>query len=145
EREPDAHEGRGHFHFIGSPGNANANQVPSRHDLGDERKAAEDADHLARLALAARSTSSLPAGFEPALVDSTDGDMGDCPPGDMRFAFGGHRPQPEHPYRVVDGAVFDNVPIDRALRAARLRGARTRADRTLLFLDPDPDPPLTGE
>jgi hypothetical protein len=62
----------------------------------------------------------------------------------MGFAFASHREQSGTPYRIVDGAVFDNVPIDRALRAARTRSSERRADRAMLFLDPEPDPPLGG-
>ncbi|GAA2046234.1 hypothetical protein GCM10009819_37600 [Agromyces tropicus] len=113
----------------------------------EERR--QDLVGLSRLALAARSTSSLPGGFEPALIRSIDGgddtDDGDDRPGPgMRFAFAAHREDASHPYRIVDGAVFDNVPIERALRAARSRTSTRRADRVMLFLDPEPDPPIGG-
>ncbi|MFC5790499.1 DUF3376 domain-containing protein [Agromyces tardus] len=169
EFEEGAHEGRGHFHFVGSDEHRLDNLVPSRADDDPEQRAF-DLANLDRLALAARSTSSLPGGFEPAYVDSYNGavvdldarpatadaaadggDAGDAGAASaepalrsMGFAFASHREQPGTPYRIVDGAVFDNVPIDRALRAARTRSSERRADRAMLFLDPEPDPPLGG-
>ncbi|HEU4757562.1 MAG TPA: DUF3376 domain-containing protein, partial [Agromyces sp.] len=146
EFEEDANEGRGHFRFVGSDAHELDNRIPTRSDDEDRRR--DDLVNLSRLALAARSTSSLPGGFEPAHVDSFGGVAGDAEqqagPG-MRFAFAAHREGPETPYRIVDGAVFDNVPIERALRAARTRGSDRRADRAMLFLDPEPDPPVGGQ
>ncbi|MRX44220.1 DUF3376 domain-containing protein [Agromyces sp. Q22] len=153
EYEEDANEGRGHFRFVGDDAHRLDNRIPTR---GRELEAVDptvrddDLTNLSRLALAARSTSSLPGGFEPAAIDSFQGDAGagdeagiDGGPG-MRFAFAGHRSEASTPYRVVDGAVFDNVPIERALRAARSRVSDRRADRAMIFLDPEPDPPLGG-
>lgn len=146
EFEEDANEGRGHFRFVGSDAHELDNRIPTRSDDEDRRR--DDLVNLSRLALAARSTSSLPGGFEPAHVDSFGGAAGDAEhetgPG-MRFAFAAHREGPDTPYRIVDGAVFDNVPIERALRAARTRGSDRRADRAMLFLDPEPDPPVGGQ
>lgn len=164
EAERDAWEGRGHFHFVGSDDHHLDNLVPSRHAADYPGKAADDREQLWQLALAARSTSSLAGGFEPAEIRSTEwlgwGDDADetsdpnaepltaAERADLRFAFAAHRTPGtgrKHPYRVIDGAVFDNVPIDRALRAAKLRPSARRADRALLFLDPEPDPPLGHE
>ncbi|WP_353826807.1 DUF3376 domain-containing protein [Agromyces sp. SYSU T0242] len=151
EFEEDANEGRGHFRFVGSARHRLDNRIPSR--TGDPDERADDLENLSRLALAARSTSSLPGGFEPALVDSTAGpaasELDDDEPttsaaAGMRFAFAAHREADDAPYRVVDGAVFDNVPIERALRAARSRVSDRRADRAMIFLDPEPDPPVGG-
>ncbi|WP_400996027.1 DUF3376 domain-containing protein [Agromyces sp. GXQ0307] len=157
EYEEDANEGRGHFRFVGDDAHRLDNRIPARHrELEtaarpvDPAVREDDLTNLSRLALAARSTSSLPGGFEPAAIDSFRGDAGtgdeagiDGGPG-MRFAFAGHRAEASTPYRVVDGAVFDNVPIERALRAARSRVSDRRADRAMIFLDPEPDPPLGG-
>lgn len=148
EYEEDANEGRGHFRFVGSDDHPLDNRVPSRTDGADTTREADDRESLSRLALAARSTSSLAGGFEPAHVDSWGGAAGD--PEDaarrgMRFAFAAHRAEPGTPFRIVDGAVFDNVPIERALRSARSRVSDRRADRVMLFLDPEPDPPVGRE
>lgn len=139
--EQDAWEGRAHFHFVGDAARPDlGNGIPGRGDPGAEQA-------LRRLAYAARSTSSLPGGFEPALIRSpTDpADGGDEPQPDLRRAFSGHRASAAEPYRVVDGAVFDNVPIDRALDAARTRSSDSYATRALLFLDPDPDAAIGAE
>mgnify|MGYP000247660336 CR=1 FL=1 len=157
EYEEDANEGRGHFRFVGDDAHRLDNRIPARHrereataGPADPAEREDDLTNLSRLALAARSTSSLPGGFEPAAIDSFQGEAGtgdeagiDGGPG-MRFAFAGHRAEAKTPYRVVDGAVFDNVPIERALRAARSRVSDRRADRAMIFLDPEPDPPLGG-
>ncbi|MFC9920102.1 DUF3376 domain-containing protein [Agromyces binzhouensis] len=157
EYEEDANEGRGHFRFVGHDAHLLDNRIPARHreretperpQPADERS--DDLVNLDRLALAARSTSSLPGGFEPGHIESfagtaDSGDEADVPGGPgMRFAFAGHRANAATPYRVVDGAVFDNVPIERALRAARSRMSHRRADRAMVFLDPEPDPPIGG-
>ncbi|MFE5671212.1 DUF3376 domain-containing protein [Agromyces sp. NPDC056523] len=147
EFEEDANEGRGHFHFVGSDEHLLDNRIPRRLDELDETAMSDDHASLSRLALAARSTSSLPGGFEPAHIDSTTGAAGephDAEARGMRFAFAAHRDGPGTPYRIVDGAVFDNVPIERALRSARSRVSDRRADRVMLFLDPEPDPPVGG-
>ncbi|GGI48098.1 putative acylesterase/phospholipase RssA [Agromyces flavus] len=147
EFEEDANEGRGHFHFVGSDEHLLDNRIPRRLDDLDETRLSDDHASLSRLALAARSTSSLPGGFEPAQIDSTTGAAGepqDAEARGMRFAFAAHRDEPGTPYRIVDGAVFDNVPIERALRSARSRVSDRRADRVMLFLDPEPDPPVGG-
>lgn len=147
ELEEDTNEGRGHFRFVGSDEHLLDNRIPSRHDGIDETRRSDDLANLSRLALAARSTSSLPGGFEPAHIDSTGGAAGepdDAESRGMRFAFAAHRADPGTPYRIVDGAVFDNVPIERALRSARSRVSDRRADRVMLFLDPEPDPPVGG-
>ncbi|UOE42535.1 DUF3376 domain-containing protein [Agromyces larvae] len=165
EYEEDASDGRGHFHFVGSDRHHLDNLIPRRGAPDYPGKLADDLEQLWQLALAARSTSSLAGGFEPARIPSTewpgpgDADLpgdpaaADPPPpepgtvaerGDLRFAFAVHRARRGEPYRVIDGAVFDNVPIDRALRAAKLLPSGRLADRTLLFLDPEPDPPLGG-
>ncbi|MDQ0893147.1 DUF3376 domain-containing protein [Agromyces ramosus] len=147
EFEEDAHEGRGHFRFVGSDEHPFDNRIPRRLDGIDETRELDDLANLSRLALAARSTSSLPGGFEPAHVDSFNGIAGEPEVAEergMRFAFAAHREQAGTPYRIVDGAVFDNVPIDRALRAARSRTSDRKADRVMLFLDPEPDAPVGG-
>lgn len=159
EFEEDAHEGRGHFRFVGSDEHPFDNRIPRRpdeHERGalehdahehEEARRLDDLANLSRLALAARSTSSLPGGFEPAQVDSFSGAAGepeDAEERGMRFAFAAHREQAGTPYRIVDGAVFDNVPIDRALHAARSRTSDRKADRVMLFLDPEPDAPVGG-
>jgi predicted acylesterase/phospholipase RssA len=148
--EEDASEGRGHFRFVGSDTHHLDNLVPRRAAVGYPGKAADDRVQLWQLALAARSTSSLAGGFEPAEIASTEWPAGEPKPttaaerDDLRFAFAAHRTREGEPFRVIDGAVFDNVPIDRALATAKLRASERLADRVLVFLDPEPDPALGG-
>ncbi|WP_127794158.1 DUF3376 domain-containing protein [Agromyces sp. LHK192] len=169
--EEDIVDGRGHFHFVGSDAHHLDNLVPRRAAPGYPGKPDDDRVQLDQLALAARSTSSLAGGFEPAEIASTEwpavGDLADprdprhvadpevrhriesgdrtaANRRDLRFAFAAHRPAPAEPFRVIDGAVFDNVPIDRALRAAKVRESTRRADRTMVFIDPEPDPAFVG-
>jgi patatin-related protein len=136
-------EGRGDFHFSspepGSPAPTLDNDIPGR-----DTAPAEAAAALSRLAYAARATASFPGAFEPASVWAapTPGPRGAPGPADGRpdlaHAFGAHRAPSELPYHVVDGGVFDNIPIDRALEVARTRTSLRHADRGLLYLDPDP-------
>ncbi|GGG56702.1 hypothetical protein GCM10011374_19450 [Kocuria dechangensis] len=146
-----AAEGRGDFHFAsperGAPLPPPGNDIPARPSpspaagagAGDD-DAARRAAALSRLAYAARATASFPGAFEPATVWSapTAGPLRDSPRPDLSLAFSAHRDPAELPYRVVDGGVFDNVPIDRALEAARTSRSLRHADRALLYLDPDP-------
>lgn len=44
----------------------------------------------------------------------------------------------EKPFHVVDGGLFDNIPIDRAIRAIKLAPASGPSERFLLYLDPEP-------
>ncbi|KUG56369.1 hypothetical protein AVL61_14775 [Kocuria rosea subsp. polaris] len=136
-------EGRGDFHFAsrepGAPAPPLGNDIPARDTAPGEAAAA-----LSRLAYAARATASFPGAFEPASVWSapTPGPRGAPGPAagrpDLSHAFGAHCEPAELPYHVVDGGVFDNIPIDRALEAARTRTSLRHADRGLLYLDPDP-------
>lgn len=143
---PGAADSRGHFHFLGSS--------DPREELAGSRIPGDDADvdALARLAYAARATSSYPGAFEPALVYSKTKQPGEGPAGDahhvdMSFAFSGHRPDWDHPFRVIDGSILDDIPIDQAMRAARSSASATPSSRLLLYLDPRPaaPPPRTAK
>jgi len=96
-------------------------------------------ESLARLAYAARSTSSVPGGFEPALISSVA--TGVSVPADdridMSFAFHAHRTSDDVPYRVIDGGLTDNIPIDRAFRAIRRMPSDVHSRRALLYLNPE--------
>lgn len=115
------------------------NLIPTRHPALSSPHP-ETLDALDRLAYAARTTSSFPGAFEPSTIYSSTGDaaLGPTPRPNMRFAFGAHRESDETPYRVIDGGVFDNIPITRALGAVKTRASLTPSRRTLLYLDPSP-------
>ncbi|HEX2805898.1 MAG TPA: DUF3376 domain-containing protein, partial [Kineosporiaceae bacterium] len=105
-----------------------------------------------RLALAARSTSSFPGAFEPASIRTNPpayaGELpqtlkqGDVPPmPSMRDVFSQVRDD-EVPFDVVDGGIFDNIPIGLALQAIQDAPAWGPTSRRLIYLDPSP--PTTG-
>ncbi len=149
--ERGTREGKAHFHFAGGFGDDPRGRVIPAAGAADRDAV------LARLAYAARSTSSFPGAFEPALIYS--GTVPAHPEAvDMRDAFHAHR-EPRartaedalpgagdvlDPFRVIDGGVTDNVPIDRALRAIRSRSAEHYVDRALVYLDPSPKLELAG-
>jgi predicted acylesterase/phospholipase RssA len=150
----------GHFRFVGAPApcqpdepispaadslladadDARLRDIPFHHEWGA----------TARLAYAARSTSSFPGAFEPALIWSheSNGDPTSVSYVDMSHAFHAHRPhksidetpQVARPFRVIDGGVVDNIPIDRAYRAIREMPAPGLVNRAIIYLEPDPEP-----
>ncbi|GAA1945280.1 DUF3376 domain-containing protein [Agromyces allii] len=132
-------EGRAHFRFVGD----DTDPVPDRGIPGRSADADTDAPIAwSRLAYAARSTSSFPGAFEPALIYSGTEPLrpsGELNTPDMRNVFSAHRAEiAKHPFRVVDGGVLDNIPIDRALRAVRNVPANEHVNRALIYLDPSP-------
>lgn len=136
--ERSAAEGHAHFRFVGT----HDDDVPHRDIPGKDADAADRRLAYARLAYAARSTSSFPGAFEPALIYSGDQPFDAArrsSPPDMRNVFSAHRREGRsHPFRVVDGGVLDNIPIDRALRAVRNIPANEHVNRALVYLDPSP-------
>jgi hypothetical protein len=156
--DPDTREGRGDFHFTSLDNELFSstedgelmlapivwpiglgNRIPTR-DPGLQAPPPDALESIDRLAYAARTTSSFPGAFEPATIYSSIGDatLERTPRPNMRFAFGAHRPTDDTPYRVIDGGVFDNIPITRALGAVRTRASLTPSQRMLLYLDPSP-------
>ena len=123
------------FHFRHTPAR------PGRHNDFPESK--DDDEQLRRVAYAARATSSFPGAFEPARIRSGGGaGRGGDLPGNMAAVFSEAGPGTDAEFRVVDGGVFDNIPIARALAAVVDSPASTRADRYLVYLDPSP--PVAG-
>ncbi|GAF49050.1 DUF3376 domain-containing protein [Rhodococcus wratislaviensis] len=120
---------------------------------------------IANMALAARATSSFPGAFEPATVCSVTGNLS---PVNMTRVFPAARtptgnplltpqsstptiqvresnedgviadPQDPLAFKVVDGGVLDNIPIDRAIRAIGRAPASGPTERRLIYLDPEP-------
>ena len=142
-------EGRAQFRFVGD----DADVIPDRaipparvHDRP------EDGADIARISYAARSTSSFPFVFEPALIYSGSTSLAKAPgweqrrdrtsgvdAPDMRMVFNAHRPDAStEPFRVVDGGLLDNIPIDRALNAVRNMPAMEHTNRAIVYLDPSP-------
>ena len=116
-----------HFHFQRRPGDGNAlTDVPTPTTLGT----AAGRKQLARLALAGRSTSSFPGAFEPAAIHTGRREVAGHPNMRTVFSESGER------FDVIDGGIFDNVPIGRALSAIAAAPASAPTERRLVFLDP---------
>ncbi|MDJ0333875.1 DUF3376 domain-containing protein [Salinibacterium sp. G-O1] len=149
-------EGRAHFRFTGSQSPAHESTVPGApiSPAGREIPSGDAPNDVAfdRLAYAARTTSSFPGAFEPARILSRPvGGLERIDPStphiDFDFAFSHHRAQANRaeveagrmrPFRVIDGGVADNVPIDRALRSVQRMPAEDFVSRSILYLEPDP-------
>jgi patatin-related protein len=106
-----------------------------------------DVDHFGEpentaLTLAARATSSLPAGFPPVHVGTFPGIVrpGDAAADVERFfrAYPLAGAQPAWAY-LIDGGVLDNKPFGPVLDAIRRRPAANEVERYLVYLEPDPD------
>jgi patatin-related protein len=100
---------------------------------------------LDQMALAARSTSSFPGAFEPAEIYAATAQQGPSPGGlhvDMARVFPHARTHDvnarDEPFNVVDGGIFDNIPIDRAIKAIRRAPASHPSERRLIYIDPEP-------
>jgi patatin-related protein len=104
-----------------------------------------DPDTAPALALAARSSASFPAAFEPSFVPFTEGT-----PAQQRVPA---RPAMEpftnttRPHWVADGGLLDNQPIDVLLKRIFDRPAHGPVRRVLLFVVPSsgPAPDLVQE
>ena len=104
---------------------------------------ADDDEPLRRLAYAARATSSFPGAFEPASVFSWPGrgrerSADDDLPDSMATVFSEVAPTANRAFDVMDGGVFDNIPIGRAVQAIADAPADIPTDRILIYLDPSP-------
>ena len=107
----------------------------------------QDESALARLALAARSTSSFPGAFEPAELRSVSSEfdaaellinMAPVFPHARQRSEHADEPSTMNPFVVVDGGIFDNIPIDRAIRAIRRAPSALPSERRLIYIDPEP-------
>ena len=102
---------------------------------------------IARLALAARATSSYPVAFEAAAIHahrppSFAGTGGGGPAGaavDMAGVFG-DATSGQQPFLVMDGGVLDNIPLGRALAAIGGATADRRTRRVLVYVRPGAPP-----
>ncbi|ROO61625.1 patatin-related protein [Micromonospora sp. Llam0] len=156
-------EGQAQFHFTrrDAPLDTGITDFPGPADRPDATDhPCDDPPHpvkyrLDRLALAARATSSFPGAFEPASIHAVAGHHNKLEYGagtdrtsvpEMSMVFSGLRSRGtslhigSEPYYVVDGGIFDNIPIRRALLAICRTAAVSPTDRRLVYLDPDPAP-----
>jgi patatin-related protein len=109
--------------------------------LSDFKAGSELDETVQRLALAARTTAAFPGGFEPARVLSTASPSAGRPPEmpDMAGLFSETAAPDSGPYRVIDGGILDNIPIEDAVRAIASASADRPTDRWLLYLNPSPE------
>jgi predicted acylesterase/phospholipase RssA len=132
-----------HFRFRRTPAASGAfNDMPA---------SAGDTEAVRRLAYAARATSSFPGAFEPAGVFSwrpTGGEAADRlrepdddGPENMAPVFSEVALDPVSTFDVMDGGVFDNIPIGRAIQAIADAPAANPTQRILIYLDPSPPHP----
>jgi hypothetical protein len=104
--------------------------------------------NLARLALGARSTSSFPAAFEPALVRSTrpaafgepEPEVGPEP--DLVDCRGVFSESGAPGFVVADGGIVDNIPLGKALEAVAAAPATGPTRRVLVYLHPSGPSPM---
>ncbi len=102
------------------------------------------------LAFAARATSSYPGAFPPARLAELDAYLaarGIVWPNRARFAKRAFDPPAEadadpETASFLDGSVLNNKPFREAIRAIRTRAAQRQVDRRLVYIDPDPRPPV---
>lgn len=133
----------GHFRFRRTPAAPGAfNDMPA---------SGQDTEAVARLAYAARATSAFPGAFEPAGVFSwaprtqdtqeREREAGDETPENMAAVFSEVALDPDSTFDVMDGGVFDNIPIGRAIQAIADAPASHPTERILIYLDPSPPHP----
>ncbi|WP_017976418.1 patatin-like protein [Actinopolyspora halophila] len=124
--------------------------------LSDFGSAERPADTARLLAQAARTTSSFPFAFEPAVFRSTARDgterangqpTADSPSGapNMYGKFSETTRSDGARFRAMDGGVLDNIPVTAAVEAIRQVEADTPTERWLLYLNPEPTPKEPSE
>ncbi|BBX83027.1 patatin-like protein [Mycolicibacterium aubagnense] len=104
-----------------------------------------DSSAASALALAARSSASFPAAFEPSFIPFTEGTAktGDVPARPPMAPFTNFT----RPHWVADGGMLDNRPIDVVLQRIFDRPAQRPVRRVLLFVVPSsgPTPALAAD
>ncbi len=109
-------------------------------------------DNAPALAFAARATSSFPGAFPPARIAEVDelaAERRDAWPRRADFIarnFPRHARAELDPTTCsfIDGAVLNNRPFHEAIGAIHGRPAYRQVDRRLVFIDPDPAPPVSA-
>lgn len=115
--------------------------------LSDFGTAADREMALARLAYAARATSSFPGAFEPASIGfaASSSPVVDPIPSDHHGVYSETRNREDGAASrdyVIDGGVLDNIPVAWALRAIAAAPADRFVHRWLVYMQPVPFPPL---
>src|SRR4051812_9771344 len=95
------------------------------------------------LAFAARATSCFPGAFPPISLANISENVGAAWPGLSAFVqrcfpiYALSRADAERAW-FVDGGVLDNYPFRLAMEAIRRKGAATKVDRRLVYVEPSP-------
>lgn len=143
-------DNRARFSFVRTPGalSSRYTTIPGRVNEGASAGLVSAA--LDRLALAARATSSFPGAFEPADIYAAPEDSED-PTAKFRdgcrvnmsraFLYSRNSGACKHPFNVVDGGIYDNIPIGRTIRAIQRSPVSQPSERWLIYLDPEPPTP----
>ncbi len=146
ERLDEPRSGSG-FHFRHPADDWLPSDFP-RFVAADDQRVPEFDRAMWRLAVAARATSSYPAAFEAAAVQSSRGQSFGSPPVlggaagrcDLGRTFLDRHGKTEDPndavFMVADGGVLDNIPLGRALDAVAAAPADGPTDRFLVYLQP---------
>ncbi len=142
---------RAHFRFLHMKGglDEHTKSIPTTRSPEDP----ESVEKLRRLAYAARATSSFPGAFEPAAIFSWrpgsevsgDGESVEPLHPNMAQVFSEVVESRERHFDVMDGGVFDNIPISRAVHAIQDAPANVPTRRILIYLDPSPPIPVQPE
>jgi patatin-related protein len=93
----------------------------------------------APLTFAARCTSSFPFAFPPISLESTSDSGAESPEGLFRRWFPEYTAAEYKAVRYFDGGVLDNKPFTGATSGLLHREARLPVERTLLYVEPDPE------
>lgn len=117
-----------------------------------ETKSDFDEDHVPSLVFGARATSSFPGAFEPATIAEMDsvlrarGRSWRARREFLTTKFPELTGMGHDPCRAlfIDGSVVDDKPFAAAINALSGRPAQREVVRRVLFVDPDPEPPLPG-
>lgn len=144
---------RARFSFVKTPGDLTSRYttIPGPAAAVDDDEHDSVATALNRMALAARATSSFPGAFEPAEIYATCEDDEDADAAKYReprkvnmaraFLYSRSARTYSEPFNVVDGGIYDNIPIGRTIRAIQRSPISPPSERLLIYLDPEPPTP----
>lgn len=161
-------DGAGHNRFLTlTPGGMTIPDVSHRHVMHFHAGYAKGAREQFRdkgnpaLAFAARTTSSFPGAFPPVTIEEFGREFDafaskdqDRPAGKaptlfntnafVETFFKDYTAWGDNPRNTwfMDGGVLDNMPFDHAVKAIERKTAGTEVERHLVYIEPDPMPPL---
>lgn len=144
-------DNRARFSFIRTPGDLSSHYTTIPGPVNDDVSKDQVLIALDRMALAARATSSFPGAFEPAEITAASEEDEDpeiarfrdgCAVNMARaFLYSRNARTYSEPFNVVDGGIYDNIPIGRTIRAIQRSPSSLPSERLLIYLDPEPPTP----